>query len=67
MKLNYSILVAFVALLWVIVKQFVPELPVDEVTFNGVVLAFLLYVLAKLGVEVVEAYVARFLRRVFRS
>jgi hypothetical protein len=49
MKVEYVIVVAVVAALYLIVKQFLPDFPVSDAVFQTVIL----YLLAKLGVEVV--------------
>lgn len=48
MKIEYTLLVLALALVYGIVKQFLPDFPLDEQTL----LTFIVYVLAKLGVEV---------------
>ena len=57
MKLEYSLLALFIALIYGIIKQFFPDFPVPE----EYLLLFLAYVLAKLGVEIVGAPVRAFL------
>lgn len=47
MKLEYSLLVLFIALIYGVIKQFAPDFPVPE----EYLLLFAAYVLAKLGVE----------------
>ncbi len=59
MKIKLSLLALALALVYAIVIQFLPDFPLSEET----VLALLIYVLSKLGVEVVEARVAAFLAR----
>jgi len=49
MKLEYSILALALALVYGVVKNFLPDFPIDEQT----VMAFVVYVLLKLGVELV--------------
>ena len=49
MKVEFVIVVAVVAALYLIVKQLLPDFPVSDVVFQTVIL----YLLAKLGVEVV--------------
>ena len=57
MKLEYSLLVLALALVYGIIKQFLPDFPISE----DVLLTFVLYVLLKLGVEVVGQPVRAFL------
>lgn len=49
MKVEYAIVTAVVGALYLVVKQWLPDFPVSDVVFQTV----LLYLLAKLGVEVV--------------
>jgi len=64
MKLEYSILVLGLALVYGVVKQFLPDFPLNEPTL----LAFLVYVLLKLGVEIVGAPIrAFFVKRGFEG
>jgi len=49
MKVEYAIVTAVVAALYLIVKQFLPDFPVSDAVFQVVIL----WGLAKLGVEVV--------------
>jgi len=64
MKLEYSLLVLGVGLLYGIIRKFFPDFPVSE----EVLLSFLAYVLAKLGVVVTEPAIRGFLvRRGFRG
>jgi len=56
MKLEYSILVLILALVYGVIKQFFPDFPLDETTL----LAFIVYVLSKLGVEIVGAPIREF-------
>jgi hypothetical protein len=49
MKVEYAIVVSVVGALYLIVKQYLPDFPVSDVVFQTV----LLYLLAKLGIEVV--------------
>jgi hypothetical protein len=51
MKLEYSLLVLALGLVYGVVKNYFPDFPLDENT----VLTFALYVLLKLGVEVAGA------------
>lgn len=48
MKIEYGILVLALALVYGLIKQFAPDFPISQ----DVLLTFILYVLAKLGVEV---------------
>jgi hypothetical protein len=50
MKLSLSLLTLIIALVYGIIVNFFPDFPIDE----GTLLAFVVYVLLKLGVEVVE-------------
>ena len=59
MKIEYSLLVLVFALGYALLKKFVPDIPLDE----GMFATFVLYVLAKLGVDVVGAPVKSFLAR----
>lgn len=62
-KLEYTILAAFVGLLYAIIAVATPDAPITE---QGL-LTFLLYVLAKLGVEVVgKPVLLRLFPRAFR-
>lgn len=56
MKLNYTLLVLTVALVYGVVTQLFPDFPISE----EVLLAFLAWALARLGVEVVEPAVRGF-------
>ena len=49
MKIEYSILAAFLGAVYLVVLKFFPDFPVSP----EVILALLVYVLGKLGVEVV--------------
>jgi len=49
MKVEYVIVTAVVAAIYLIVKQFLPDFPVTDQVF----LTVILYLLSKLGVEVV--------------
>ena len=51
MTIEYSIITAVVAALFLIVKQWLPDFPVSDVVFQTVIL----YLLAKIGVTVVGA------------
>ena len=51
MTIEYSIITAVVAALYLIVKQWLPDFPVSNVVFQTVIL----YLLAKIGVTVVGA------------
>jgi hypothetical protein len=59
MKIEYSILALALALVYGILINFLPDFPIDPETL----LAFIVYVLVKLGVEVVGAPARRFLAR----
>jgi hypothetical protein len=50
MKLSLTLLTLAVGLVYGIIIQFFPDFPIDE----GTLLAFVIYVLLKLGVEIVE-------------
>ena len=50
MKLEYGLLVLALGLVYGIIKQYFPDFPIDQPTL----LAFVLYVLLKLGVEIVN-------------
>ena len=60
MKLEYSIVLLAVGLLYAILKNFLPDFPIDDVVFQAVIL----WLLAKLGVELVGAPAAA-IRRLF--
>lgn len=51
MKVEYSLLALALALVYGVIKQFLPDFPISP----DVLLAFVVYVLLKLGVEVVGA------------
>ena len=55
MKLNYAILAAFLGAVYLVVKEYFPDFPVNL----DVILALLIYVLGKFGVEVVEQPIAK--------
>ena len=59
MKIEYSILVLALALVYGLIKQFLPDFPISL----DVLSAFIVYVLLKLGVEVVGQPVRNFLAR----
>ena len=62
-RIEYSILAAFVALAYAVVKVALPDFPVTE----QALLAGLIYVLMKLSVEVIgKPVVARLFPRAFR-
>jgi hypothetical protein len=48
MKVEYAIVMAFVGGLYLVLKQFVPDFPVSDQVFYAVIL----WLLAKIGVEV---------------
>ena len=56
MRVRLSLITAVIALLWAVVTQFFPDLPIDQATFSAAVLAIVLSLLAALGVEVVEGF-----------
>lgn len=49
MKIEYAIVTAVVGALYLVVKQWLPDFPVSDVVFQVVIL----WLLAKLGIEVV--------------
>jgi len=49
MKVEYGIVLAVIAALYLIVKQYLPDFPVSDVVFQAVIL----WLLAKIGVEIV--------------
>lgn len=63
MKIEYSILVLALGLVYGIIKQFAPDFPIDQPTL----LVFIVYVLLKLGVEVVGAPIRGFIARRFQK
>ena len=56
MKIKYGLLVLVLALVYGVVVEFFPDFPISQ----DVLLGFVVYVLLKLGVEVVEVPLARF-------
>ena len=62
MKIEYGLLVLALALVYGIIKNFLPDFPVSE----DVLLAFVVYVLLKLGVEVIGQPVRNFFAK-FRA
>ncbi len=58
MKLQYSMLVLALALAYGIITQLFPDFPISQ----EVILAFVVYVLLKLGVEVVDAPIRGYLQ-----
>ena len=58
MKLQYSLLVLALALAYGIITQLFPDFPISQ----EVLLAFVVYVLLKLGVEVVDAPIRGYLQ-----
>jgi hypothetical protein len=61
MVVEYGLVALIMALVYGLVKQFLPDFPLDNATFS----VLFLYVLAKLGVEVIGAPVRAFLTRKF--
>ena len=59
MKVEYSLIALALAFVYALLLTVLPDFPLDEQT----VLALLIYVLAKLGVEVTAAPVRRMLAR----
>ena len=59
MKIEYSLLSLALALVYGIIQKFFPDFPLSA----EVLLSFLVYVLLKLGVEVIGAPVRKFLSR----
>ena len=57
MKLSLTLIALAVGLVYGIIIQYFPDFPIDE----GTLLAFVVYVLARLGVEIVEPAVRAFL------
>lgn len=57
MRIEYSILVLVLALVYGVITQFYPDFPISQ----EVLLAFIVYVLAKLGVEVSAPSISQFL------
>lgn len=49
MTIDYSIVLLVVGLLYALLKQFLPDFPLSDVAFQALVL----YLLAKIGVDVV--------------
>jgi hypothetical protein len=64
MKLSYTLVALTIALVYGIIVTVAPDFPISE----EILLTFVIYVLIKLGVEVVEPAVRAFLvRRGFRG
>jgi hypothetical protein len=63
MKLNKSLVVAFIAVLYALIRQFLPDFPISEEVFGAVVLGLALYVVAKLGGDIVEPLLLKFKRQ----
>ena len=63
MKIEYSILVLALGLVYGLIVQYFPDFPVSQ----EVLLAFVVYVLLKLGVEVTAPPVRGFLKRRFQK
>lgn len=59
MKVEYGLLVLALALVYGLIKQFLPDFPISE----EVLLSFVVYVLLKLGVEIVNQPVRAFLKK----
>jgi hypothetical protein len=59
MKLSLTLIALAVGLVYGIIVNFFPDFPVSQ----DVLLAFVIYVLAKLGIEIVEPVVRAFLVR----
>lgn len=57
MKIEYTILALFVGLMFAVVRQYLPDFPLAD----DVLLGLFVYVLGKLGVEVVGKPVRAFL------
>lgn len=49
LSIQYAIVVAFVSAVYLVLKQLLPDFPVSDVVFQTVIL----YLLAKIGVNVV--------------
>lgn len=62
MKVQLTLVVAAISMLYLAVKQWLPDFPVDDSVFQVVIL----WLLAKLGVEVVEPP-AGAIRRLFNK
>ena len=62
MKIEYSILAALLGAAYLILKNYLPDFPVDE----NIILAFFVYVLGKLGVEVVGQPLRGLFNRLFK-
>lgn len=59
LSINYALLVALLTVVYIVIRQFLPDFPIDE----GTLMVFILYVLAKLGVEVTGQPVASAIRK----
>jgi hypothetical protein len=58
MTIEYSIVTAVVAALYLIVKQYLPDFPVSDAVFQTIIF----YLLAKVGIEIVGKPLARWFR-----
>lgn len=63
MKIEYTLLALALALVYGIITQFLPDFPLSLDTL----MAFIVYVLLKLGVEVVGAPIREFLAKRFNK
>lgn len=61
MKIEYTILAAFIALVYAILVKFLPDIPLDR----DMLMTLFVYVLLKLGVEIVGEPIRRTLYRQF--
>jgi len=59
MKLQYTLLALAFALVYGILKSVLPDLPLSEDVFN----ALMLYILSKLGAEIVGLPIAAFFKK----
>jgi hypothetical protein len=59
MVIEYSLVALVMALVYGLIKNFLPDFPIDSPTFY----TFVIYVLVKLGVEIVGQPVRSFLMR----
>ena len=63
MKLNYTLLLALLAVLYQVLIQFFPDAPISL----DLLVTFALYVLAKLGVEIVGIPLRGLLAKLFKT
>lgn len=62
MKLEYTIAVIAIGLIYAVITKFLPDFPVSPEVFQVIIL----YLLVKLGIEIVGKPLAARIRRLFR-